>query len=44
MIESAREYWLFIAAFILVGIAYFGAVREAIKRIIHGKRKGETSW
>ena len=37
MIESARDYWFFIAAFIVVGAAYFKTVREAIKRIM--KRK-----
>lgn len=37
MIESARDFWLFIAAFIIVGVIYFKAVREAIRRIM--KRK-----
>ena len=37
MIESARDYWLFIGIFIVVGLAYFKAVRETIQRIM--KRK-----
>jgi len=37
MIESAREYWLFIAGFIIVGLIYMKAAREAINRIM--KRK-----
>ena len=37
MIESTRDYWIFIAVFVVVGIAYFKAAREAINRIM--KRK-----
>jgi len=37
MIESARDYWLFILAFIIVGVAYFKTAREAIRRIMRRK-------
>jgi hypothetical protein len=37
MSDSARDYWFFIGIFILVGLSYFKAVREAIKRVL--KRK-----
>ena len=37
MIGSYTEYWLFIAVFIGIGLAYFKAVREAIKRIMGRK-------
>ena len=37
MIESAREFWFFILAFIVGGVVYFKAVREMIKRIMRRK-------
>ena len=37
MIESATQFWLFIAAFIIVGVAYFKAAWEAIRRIMRRK-------
>lgn len=35
--ESATQFWLLIAVLIGVGIAYMGAAREAIKRIMRRK-------
>jgi len=37
MIETARDYWFFIAAVVVVGLLYMKAAREMIKRIM--KRK-----
>ena len=39
MIETARDYWFFIAVFIVIGLAYMKAAREIIKRIIGRKDK-----
>jgi hypothetical protein len=37
MIDSARDFWFFLIVFIGAGLVYFGAVKEAIRRIM--KRK-----
>lgn len=34
MIKSAKDFWLFIAAFILVGIGYMKVAGRIIKRIM----------